>query len=67
MKDNEQTDQIVKKTVVRSMITSNEKVSLAHVKKAQTEVREAHKQDWLRNALRNKASEHRHRYRAQND
>ena len=45
MKDNEQADQTVKKTAVRSMITSNEKVSLAHVRKAQTEVREAHKQD----------------------
>ena len=63
MKDNKWADQTVKKTAVRSTITSNEKVSLAYVRKAQTEIREAHKQDWLSNALRNKASEHRHRYR----
>src|SRR5437773_10665012 len=61
------TNQAVKKTAARSTVTSNEKVSLAHVRKAQTEVREAHRQDWLSNALRNKASEHRRRYRAQND
>ena len=45
MKDNEQTNQTVKKTAVKSMITSNEKVFLAHVRKAQTEIRKAHKQD----------------------
>ena len=67
MKNNKQTDQIIKKIVVRSIITSNKKMSLVHVRKAQTEVRKAHRQDWLNNALRNKASEHRHRYRAQND
>ena len=67
VEDNKQADQTVKKTAARSMITSNEKVSLAHVRRAQTEVRKAHKQDWLNNALKNKASECRHRYRAQND
>ena len=45
MKDNKQADQTVKKTAARSTVTSNEKVSLAHVRRAQTEVREAHKQD----------------------
>src|SRR5438034_3100928 len=67
VKDNKQADQTVKKTAVRSTVTSNKKVSLAHVRKAQTEAREAHRQDWLSNALRNKASECRHRYRAQNN
>src|SRR5438034_2108725 len=63
---NERADQAVKKAAARSTATSNEKVSLAHVRRAQTEVREAHRQDWLSNALRNKASERRRRYRAQN-
>ena len=64
---NKRADQAVKKTAARSTVTSNEKVSLAHVRRAQTEVRKAHRQDWLSNALRNKASECRHRYRTQND
>jgi len=45
MKDNEQTNQIVKKIAVRSTITNNEKMFLAHVRKVQTKVREAYKQD----------------------
>ena len=45
MKNNKQADQTVKKIAVRSTVTSNEKVSLAHVRKAQTKVRKAHKQD----------------------
>ena len=67
VEDNKQADQTAKKAAARSTATSNEKVSLAHVRRAQTEVREAHRQDWLSNALRNKASECRCRYRAQND
>ncbi len=67
MKDNKWADQIIKKIAVRSTVISNKKVSLAHIRRVQTEVKEAHKQDWLNNALRNKASEHRHRYRSQSD
>ena len=67
MKDNKWVNQIIKKTAVRSTITSNEKVSLAHVRKIQTKIRKVHKQDWLNNALKNKASECKHRYRSQND
>ncbi len=63
MKNNKQMNQTVKKTAVRSTVINNRKVSLAHVRKAQIEVREAHKQDWLKNTLRNKASEHRYRYK----
>ena len=67
VKNNEQTDQIIKKTVVRSTVTSNEKVFFVHVKKIQTKIRKTHKQDWLNNALKNKVSEHKHRYKLQND
>ena len=67
MKNNEQTNQIIKKIVVRSMITNNDKMFLAHIRKAQTEIRKAHKQNWLNNALRNKVLECRHRYRSQNN
>jgi len=45
MKDNKQADQIIKKTAVRSTVTSNKKVSLAHVRRVQIEVKEAHRQD----------------------
>ena len=67
VKDNEQINQTVKKTVVRITDTSNEKVSLAHIRRVQIEIREAYRQDWLSNALKNKASEHRHRYKTQNN
>ena len=63
---NERADQAAKKAAARPTVTSNEKVSLAHVRRAQTEVREGHRQDWLSNTLRNKAPECRRRYRLQN-
>ena len=41
-------------------------MSLAHVKRARTEAREARRKSWLQRALENRAPEHRRVYRAQN-